>query len=142
MNLFDRIRHLFHSHKQRYCQLWYLQGRLDGRNEVLKQQSLPGLSELPDVPTIDLAHTSIHTEDPVSAVPGDKLHEWGQANKPGYRPVRLLPAPAVQHTDFPWLPDDSSLNSRLSALHQLLDTETEERPAVVKAFHEERNKLR
>jgi len=142
MNLFDRIRHLFQSRKQQLCLLWYRQGLLDGRNEVLKQQSLPGLSELPDVPTIDLAQVSIHTEDPVSAVPGDKLHAWGQAHKPGYRPIRLLPAPAVQHTDFPWLPDENWMNSRLSALHQLLDTETEERPAVVKEFHERKNKLR
>jgi len=140
-HLFDKIRYLFHSHKQRYCQLWYLQGRLDERTEVLKQQSLPGLSGLPDVPTIDLAEQPIQTEDPVPTIPGTRLHAWGQVHRPGYRPVRLLPAPAVQHTDFPWLPDDHSLNSRLSALHELLGcyAETEVKLKAVKALPE-RNK--
>src|SRR5258708_16848016 len=73
--------------------------------------------------------------------PGVVLHKWNQANKPNYRPIRLLPAAR----------DESWLNSKvipvpppvyeipepktehpLSALHELLDgyAETEKLKAV------------
>lgn len=137
--MFNKLfRQLFHSHKQRLCTLWYRQGLLDGRNEMLKQQqSLPGL---PDVPTIDLAQFPIETES-VPVVPGDKLHEWGQAHKPDYKPVRLIKAPAVQHTDFPWLDDESWINSRRSALHELLGcyAETEVKLKAVKVDRERKS---
>jgi hypothetical protein len=139
-HLFDRIRHVFQPSESKLRAMFQL-GKIAGRQEVLKERI--AFSGLADVPTIDLGEQPIHRES-VPAIPGDRLHEWGQTHKPGYRPIRLLPAPAVQHTDFPWLPDDHSLNydhslnSHLSALHELLRcyAKTEVKLKAVKAPHE------
>jgi hypothetical protein len=146
MNLRKLLRRFFHSRKQRYCQLWYQQGRFDERTEVLKQQSLPGIA---DVPLAQQPVTSV-----VPYVPGVKLDAYRA--KRGLKTIKLEP--------FPWLEDDSWLNSgllpipsavspvyeppevettpRLSALHELLGcyAETEVKLKAVRERDEGRGK--
>src|SRR5258707_10095757 len=72
----------------------YRQGGLDERYALLAQLA----AEQQSKQAIDRALTP----DPVSH-PGDVLHEWNRANKPGYKPIRLLPAAR----------DESWLNSKV-----------------------------
>ncbi len=102
---------------QRKAQLTasYKQGRLDERFALLAQLAAE-----------QQAKSRALTPNP-DYHPGEKLHKWGEANKPGYKPIRLLPA-ARQATDsFPWLPDEHRLNdaptSALVELSQLVETE-------------------
>ena len=116
----------------------YKRGRLDERYALLAELA----KEQQAAQAIDRALTP----DP-DYHPGVVLHKWNQANKPNYRPIRLLPAAR----------DESWLNSKvipvpppvyeipepktehpLSALHELLDgyAETEKLKAV-KAEDEE-----
>src|SRR5260221_8750091 len=78
----------------------YKQGRLDERFALLAELAAESQAKR----AIDLALSPM----PQSAYhPGEKLHAYNEANKPGYKPIRLLPAPARQTTDsFPWLPDE------------------------------------
>src|SRR5260221_237547 len=105
---------------QRKAQLTasYRQGRLDERFALLAELA----AEQQAKRAIDRALTPNPDYHP-----GEKLHAWAQANVPNYKPIRLLPAPAVQHTDFPWLPDEHRLNdaptSALVELSQLVETE-------------------
>lgn len=131
--MFKKLRRLFQPSESTLRAMFQL-GKIAGRQEVLKERiSFSGLSD------VDLAEQPI--TEVVPYVPGDKLHEYNQTHRSMYRPIRLLPAPAVQHTDFPWLPDASPLNSRLSALHELLGcyAETEVKLKAVKAGHERNN---
>src|SRR5258708_4957158 len=119
---------------QRKAQLHasYRQGRLDERYALLAELA----KEQQSKQAIDRALTP----DPDYHI-GERLHAWNQANKPNYRPIRLLPAAR----------DESWLNSKvipvpppvyeipgpktehpLSALHELLDgyAETEKLKAV------------
>ncbi len=107
---------------QRKAQLTasYKQGRLDERFALLAELA----AESQAAKAIDLALSPV----PQSAYhPGEKLHEWNQANKPGYKPIRLLPAARLTTDSFPWLPDESPLNgtptSALVELSQLVETE-------------------
>jgi hypothetical protein len=110
---------------------------------------------LPDVPTIDLAKQRIETKPAIPYRVGNVLAQ-DRAQR-GLKTIRLEPlqdeswinsklmpviAPPTPLPQVYEIAEASILDSRLSALHQLLDTETEERPAVVKEFHEKRNKQR
>ena len=105
---------------QRKAQLTasYKQGRLDERYALLAELA----AEQQAAKAINRAlmpNPDYH--------PGDVVRRWNQANKPGYKPIRLLPA-ARQTTDsFPWLPDEHRLNgvptSALVELSQLVETE-------------------
>jgi hypothetical protein len=87
---------------------------------------------LPDVPTIDLAKTPITPITPIPSVPGEWLAQ--DRAKKGLRTIRLEP---LQHTDsFPWLPDESWINSKLMPVYEPPEVETEHMPAFVKALHE------
>ena len=102
---------------QRKAQLTasYKQGRLDERFALLAE--LAAQSQRAE------AKQRAHDH------PGDVLHKWNQANKPGYKPIRLLPAAERRQTTggFPWLPDEHRLNdvptSALVELSQLVETE-------------------
>ena len=131
---------------QRKAQLHasYRQGGLNERYALLAQLA----KEQQAAQAIDRALTP----DPDYHA-GDRVRAWDRANKPGYRPIKLLKAPAArQDTEsFSWLPDDSWINSKvipvpppvyeipepktehpLSALHELLDgyAQTEKLKAV------------
>src|SRR5260221_13329906 len=107
---------------QRKAQLQasYRQGRLDERFALLAELAEESRAKR----AIDLALSPM----PQSAYhPGEKLHAYNEANKPGDKTIRLLPA-ARQTTDsFPWLPDEHRLNdaptSALVELSQLVETE-------------------
>jgi hypothetical protein len=106
---------------------------------------------LPDVPTIDLAKTRVRETGPVTPVPGTVLEAYRA--KHGLKTIRLEP---LQNSEtFPWLPDESWINSKLmpviappvyepsgdahlSALHELLGcyAETEVKLKAVKKRHE------
>jgi hypothetical protein len=72
---------------------------------------------------------------------GDVLHAWGKANRPGYKPITLDPAPIVLHAPFPWLSDDSRLNTQLpqTGAYDILSPETEHMPAFVRSLHKKRH---
>src|SRR5258708_25960075 len=95
---------------QRKAQLQasYRQGRLDERYALLAELA-----------TEQQAANRALTPNPDYHI-GDKLHAWNEARKPGYRPIKLLPASGQDRDPFPWLPDDNKLNDvPTAALDQL-----------------------
>ncbi len=96
----------------------YKQGRLDERYALLAQLA----AEQQAKRAIDRALTPNPDYHP-----GDVVRKWDQANKPGYKPIRLLPAARQTAGSFPWLPDEHRLNgtptSALVELSQLVETE-------------------
>ena len=88
---------------------------------------------LPDVPTIDLANQRTRAAPAAPYVVGEPLA--ADRAQRGLKTIKLEP--------FPWLKDDSWLNSGLlpippavSPVYEPPEVETEHMPAFVKALHE------
>src|SRR5258707_9243758 len=109
---------------QRKAQLTasYRQGRLDERYALLAELAAE-----------QQAANRALTPDPDYHV-GEKLHAYNEAKKPGYRPIKLLPA----SSGFPWLADENWLNSKLipgPPIDGIPAVETENKPGVVETVH-------
>jgi hypothetical protein len=123
MNLLKKLRRFF----QRLCK-----SKAKQQRHAFQEWQRTRPPSLPDVPTIDLAKQRIETKPAIPYRVGNVLAQ--DRAKHGLKTIRLEP--------FPWLEDDSWLNSGLlpippvSPVYEPPEVETEHMPAFVKALHE------